>query len=102
MCQAKDAVPVENHRAYVRGSSAKATTPNPAGRASNARAIFPDHHSASSYGRRSDCSAVNGARWVASRWPEQHRQAHVSFTVHRILAAISNEEERFTAILPST
>ncbi|MFF7505109.1 DUF6192 family protein [Streptomyces lavendulae] len=44
-------------------------------------------------------SAVNGARWVASRWPEQHRQAHVSFTVHRILAAISNEEERFTAIL---
>ncbi|MEU9234513.1 DUF6192 family protein [Streptomyces subrutilus] len=44
-------------------------------------------------------SAVNGARWVASRWPKQHRQARVSFTVHRILAAISNEEERFTAIL---
>lgn len=44
-------------------------------------------------------SAVNGARWVASRWPKQHRQARVSFTVHRILAGISNEEERFTAIL---
>ncbi|MFG2483544.1 hypothetical protein ACGFSI_12415 [Streptomyces virginiae] len=26
-------------------------------------------------------SAVNGARWVTSRWPKHHRQARVSFTV---------------------
>ncbi|MGW1521589.1 DUF6192 family protein [Streptomyces sp. NPDC002287] len=44
-------------------------------------------------------SSVKGARWVASRWPKQHRQAGVSHTVHRILAGIADEQERFAAIL---
>jgi Family of unknown function (DUF6192) len=41
---------------------------------------------------------VKGARWTASRWPKEHRQAGVSFTVHRILANIEDDEERFAAI----
>lgn len=44
-------------------------------------------------------STVKEARWTASRWPEEHRQAGVSFTVHKILAGITAEQERFTAIL---
>ncbi|WP_031079287.1 DUF6192 family protein [Streptomyces sp. NRRL WC-3742] len=44
-------------------------------------------------------SSVKGARWAASRWPKEHRQPKVSFTVHRILAGIPDEEERFKAIL---
>ncbi|PWK71290.1 hypothetical protein BCL76_104396 [Streptomyces sp. CG 926] len=44
-------------------------------------------------------SSVKGARWVASRWPKEHRQAHVSHTVHRILAGIADEQARFAAIL---
>lgn len=43
-------------------------------------------------------STVKNARWTASRWPKEHRQAGVSFTIHRILARIEDEEERFTAI----
>ncbi|MFJ4681557.1 DUF6192 family protein [Kitasatospora sp. NPDC088783] len=42
---------------------------------------------------------VSTLRWVASRWPKEHRQDGVSFTVHRILARIEDEEERFAAIL---
>ncbi|GII59074.1 hypothetical protein Pth03_74630 [Planotetraspora thailandica] len=38
------------------------------------------------------------ARWTASRWPKDHRQAGVSFTVHRVLGSIPDEEERFAAI----
>ncbi|MFE6848710.1 DUF6192 family protein [Streptomyces sp. NPDC057686] len=45
------------------------------------------------------CSSVGNARWTASKWPEEHRQASASFTVHRILALIEDEEERFAAIL---
>ncbi|WP_285544152.1 DUF6192 family protein [Streptomyces lavendulae] len=43
--------------------------------------------------------SVRTARWTSSRWPAEHRQASVSFTVHRILASIENEQERFAAIL---
>ncbi|MFE5540322.1 DUF6192 family protein [Streptomyces sp. NPDC056519] len=44
-------------------------------------------------------SQVKHLRWTSSRWPEQHRQTAVSFTVHRILASIEDEQERFAAIL---
>ncbi|MFM9499490.1 DUF6192 family protein [Streptomyces galilaeus] len=43
-------------------------------------------------------SAVKAARFTASRWPKEHRRPDVSFKVHRILAGIENEEERFAAI----
>ncbi|MEU9654690.1 DUF6192 family protein [Streptomyces sp. NPDC048110] len=42
---------------------------------------------------------VDKARWTASKWPKERRVAGVSFTVHTILAAIADEEERFTTIL---
>jgi hypothetical protein len=41
---------------------------------------------------------VEGARWAASKWPAERRVKGVSFTIHRILAGIS-EPERFAAIL---
>nr|WP_241672359.1 DUF6192 family protein [Streptomyces sp. IB2014 016-6] len=41
---------------------------------------------------------VKGARWAASRWPKERRQTGVSFTVHRILANIEDDDERFAAI----
>ncbi|MGW3044659.1 DUF6192 family protein [Kitasatospora sp. NPDC001159] len=37
-------------------------------------------------------------RWVASRWLAPHRRDGVSHTVHRILAGITDEKERFEAI----
>lgn len=43
-------------------------------------------------------NTVKNARWIASRWPKERRQAGVSFTVHRILGKIEDEEERFAAI----
>ncbi|MHA6762464.1 DUF6192 family protein [Streptacidiphilus sp. PAMC 29251] len=43
-------------------------------------------------------STVKNARWTASHWPMERRQAGVSFTVHRTLARIEDEEERFAAI----
>ncbi len=43
-------------------------------------------------------STVKTARWVASRWPKEHRQEGVSWTVHRILVSIEDETERFAAI----
>ncbi|MER5808270.1 DUF6192 family protein [Streptomyces sp. NPDC002033] len=43
-------------------------------------------------------STVNNARWVASRWPKEHRQAGVPFTVYRILASVDDEDERFAAV----
>ncbi|MFF4806137.1 DUF6192 family protein [Streptomyces sp. NPDC001351] len=42
--------------------------------------------------------SVESARWTASRWPKEHRQAGVSFRVHRILGQIENEAERFATI----
>ncbi|MEU5396607.1 DUF6192 family protein [Streptomyces tibetensis] len=44
-------------------------------------------------------SSVNQARWTASRWPKERRQTAVSFTVHKILAGIADEQERFAAVL---
>nr|BEK69095.1 hypothetical protein KPHV_63220 [Kitasatospora purpeofusca] len=44
-------------------------------------------------------STVKDARWTASRWPAERRQPKVSFTVHRTLAGIGDERERFAAIL---
>lgn len=44
-------------------------------------------------------SMVNQTRWTASRWPEERRVSGVSYTVHRILAGIADEKERFEAIL---
>ncbi|MFJ9417809.1 DUF6192 family protein [Streptomyces sp. NPDC101227] len=43
-------------------------------------------------------STVKNARWTASRWPKEHRQASVSFTIHRVLGRIEDEEDRFAAI----
>jgi len=43
-------------------------------------------------------NTVKTARWVASRWPKEHRQAKASYTVHRILADIEDPDERFAAI----
>ncbi|MFF7249876.1 DUF6192 family protein [Embleya sp. NPDC008237] len=44
-------------------------------------------------------SSVKETRWTASRWPRERRQSGVSFTVHKILAVIADERERFAAIL---
>lgn len=41
---------------------------------------------------------VDGARWTASRWPKDRRVSGVSFTVHKTLASIADDEERFTTI----
>ncbi|MEU1131077.1 DUF6192 family protein [Streptomyces sp. NPDC005900] len=43
-------------------------------------------------------STGRNARWTVSRWSEEHRQSGVSFTVHRILGGIEDNEERFAAI----
>ncbi|MGW0990707.1 DUF6192 family protein [Streptomyces sp. NPDC002486] len=44
-------------------------------------------------------STVKSARWTSSRWPADRRQKGVSYTVHRILAYIEDDQERFDAIL---
>lgn len=41
---------------------------------------------------------VKTARWTSSRWPKDRRQPGVSFTVHRILAHIEDDGQRFHAI----
>ncbi|GGP73000.1 DUF6192 family protein [Streptomyces sindenensis] len=43
-------------------------------------------------------STVEDWRWVASRWPTGKRRSGVSFTVHKILASIPDEAERWVAI----
>ncbi|CAM5554300.1 RacO protein OS=Streptomyces fumanus OX=67302 GN=GCM10018772_61460 PE=4 SV=1 [Streptomyces fumanus] len=43
-------------------------------------------------------STVEDWRWTASRWPEAKRKDGVSFTVHKILASIQDEDERWAAI----
>ncbi|MFD9863442.1 DUF6192 family protein [Streptomyces alboflavus] len=43
-------------------------------------------------------STIRDYRWVASRWPKQHRQAGVSHTIHKVLASIPDETERFEAV----
>lgn len=37
-------------------------------------------------------NTVKNARWIASRWPKEHRQADVSFTIHRILGRIEDDQ----------
>ncbi|KHD75777.1 hypothetical protein MB27_20965 [Actinoplanes utahensis] len=38
-------------------------------------------------------------RWVASRWPDEHRQLELaSFTVHRTLAHITDDQQRWKTI----
>lgn len=44
-------------------------------------------------------STVKSARWTSSRWPADRLRNGVSYTVHRILAYIEVEQERFAAIL---
>lgn len=41
---------------------------------------------------------VKTARWVASRWPTDKRRKGTSFSVHRVLASIDSDTERFAAI----
>lgn len=43
-------------------------------------------------------NTLKSYRWVASRWPEQHRCSGVAFSTHQTLAAISDDEERWVAI----
>lgn len=44
-------------------------------------------------------STIKDTRWTASKWPKERRQPKVSFTVHRVLAGIADEQERWAAIL---
>lgn len=41
---------------------------------------------------------VEKHRWVASRWPEEHRRDGVSYDVHRILAAVAVDKDRWAMI----
>jgi hypothetical protein len=41
---------------------------------------------------------VEDWRYTANRWPKGHRKEGVSFTVHRILASVVNQNERWAAI----
>jgi hypothetical protein len=43
-------------------------------------------------------STVRDYRWVASRWPKERRRQGVSHTIHKILASIPDEQERFEAV----
>ncbi|WP_405673692.1 DUF6192 family protein [Streptomyces sp. NBC_01530] len=43
-------------------------------------------------------ATVRDWRYVASRWPAAKRKDGVSFTVHRILASVEDQEERWAAI----
>jgi hypothetical protein len=43
-------------------------------------------------------ATVERYRWTASRWPRDHRAAGVGFTVHKILASITDEDRRFAVI----
>ncbi|WP_405996726.1 DUF6192 family protein [Streptomyces sp. NBC_00829] len=43
-------------------------------------------------------TTVRGYRWVSSRWPKERRRADVSHTIHKVLASIPDEQERFEAV----
>ncbi|MFD1275379.1 DUF6192 family protein [Streptomyces kaempferi] len=43
-------------------------------------------------------TTIQQARWTASRWLADQRRKTESFTVHRVLASIDDEQERFAAI----
>ena len=58
---------------------------------------------AASLERLSDDTRIPAAtletrRWVCSRWPAQYRVRGVSFSVHKILASISDKHERWERI----
>ncbi|MGP4009881.1 DUF6192 family protein [Streptomyces sp. 4N124] len=39
-----------------------------------------------------------GYGWLSSRWPKERRRADVSHTIHKVLASIPDEQERFEAV----
>ncbi|WP_232789702.1 DUF6192 family protein [Streptomyces jeddahensis] len=43
-------------------------------------------------------TTVRSYRWVSSRWPKEHRRADVSHTIHKTLASIPDEQERFETV----
>lgn len=43
-------------------------------------------------------STVEDWRYTANRWPKDKRMEGVSFTVHRILASVTDEDERWAAV----
>ncbi|MFF0065682.1 DUF6192 family protein [Streptomyces sp. NPDC005279] len=43
-------------------------------------------------------TTARGYRWVSSRWPKERRRADVSHTIHKVLARIPDEQERFEAV----
>jgi hypothetical protein len=43
-------------------------------------------------------TTVEKHRWVAARWPAEHRREGVSYDVHRILAAIPVDKDRWAMI----
>ncbi|WP_030683560.1 DUF6192 family protein [Streptomyces cellulosae] len=43
-------------------------------------------------------TTVRSYRWVSSRWPTERRRVDVSHTIHKILASIPDEQERFEAV----
>ncbi len=43
-------------------------------------------------------TTVRGYRWVSSRWPKKRRRADVSHTIHKVLASVPDEQERFEAV----
>ncbi|WP_329453721.1 DUF6192 family protein [Streptomyces sp. NBC_01724] len=43
-------------------------------------------------------TTIRDYRWVASRWPKEHRRADVSHAIHKILASIPDGQERFEAV----
>lgn len=43
-------------------------------------------------------TTVRSYRWVSSRWPKERRRADVSHTIHKVLASIPHEQERFEAV----
>ncbi|MYV96978.1 hypothetical protein GT354_01550 [Streptomyces sp. SID3343] len=44
-------------------------------------------------------ATVEDWRWTASRWPAARRRGDLSFTVHRVLASITDDDERWSAIV---
>ncbi|WP_107113536.1 DUF6192 family protein [Kitasatospora sp. MBT66] len=44
-------------------------------------------------------STLSNLRWTAAKWPKDRRQEGVSWTIHRILGRIEDEQERFAAVL---
>lgn len=48
---------------------------------------------------RIPAATLETRRWVSSRWPAQHRQRGVSYNVHKILASINDDQQRWDQIL---